>query len=128
MSKGWGIGLRRPLDGPHRAQRGATSRLTVAPRAIRLPAHHFGEVTVPKKSSASLTKEQVDLILRHLDHAMFFAHAADQCGDDQTIQLTRDSRLLSRAAIAHVGHILMRCAEDLGVPRDQLEAISKSAK
>jgi hypothetical protein len=82
---------------------------------------------VPKKSTTPLTKEQLDIILGHLNHAMFFAHAADNCGDDHEIQLTADRSLKARAAIAHVGYILMRCAEDLGVPEAQLEACSKEA-
>jgi hypothetical protein len=82
---------------------------------------------VPKKSRKQPTKEQVDIILRHLNHAMFFAHAADNCGDNYEIQLTEDSSLVARAAIAQVGYILMRCAEDLGVPKAQLDACSKEA-
>ncbi|MFY0562458.1 hypothetical protein ACN28E_01335 [Archangium lansingense] len=82
---------------------------------------------MPKKSTTPLTKEQLDIILEHLNHAMFFAHAADNCGDDYEIQLTADDRLQARAAIAHVGHILMRCAEDLGVPEAQREACSNKA-
>ena len=82
---------------------------------------------MPKNSTTPLTKDQLDIILKHLNHAMFFAHAADNCGDDYEIQLTADTRLLARAAIAHVGHILMRCAEDLGVPESQREACSNEA-
>ncbi|MDY7227370.1 hypothetical protein [Hyalangium rubrum] len=84
---------------------------------------------MPKKSTTPLTKEQLDIILGHLNHAMFFAHAADNCGDDYEIQLTADPEesLRARAAIAHVGYILMRCAEDLGVPAAQRDACSKEA-
>lgn len=79
------------------------------------------------KKPTPLTPEQTELILSRLEQALFFAHAAHACDDPHEIELV-NKRFKATSAISHVGMILMRCAQDLGIPSTLLTAVSRSAE